>query len=207
MGGKVKKKPQIVKPVVSVLPHSEAIQVIYHPMNVMMLSFDSVQRIKACLGRPHVSYEGSELRGPLKGVNFPIEHLLKWSESLDLEVSDDERYILDLIHDSYPKTKYLLAYLSKDASTLLHEWAHAVYHLDEGYRELSHRCWDALDKESKVYIEKELKLRNYREDVYVDEFQAYIVEGPYELGKKVASRLQETHRLLKTKLGQVPKVN
>ena len=66
------------------------------------------------------------------------------------------------------------------------------------------QLWNQLDEDTRSLISKELKFRNYKEDVFIDEFQAYVIEGPNELGKKVGPYLKEAHKVLKMNLALVP---
>ncbi|KAI9199802.1 uncharacterized protein BJ171DRAFT_517111 [Polychytrium aggregatum] len=50
--------------------------------NVLILIFADLDSLESSLLRPHVAYEGSQLKGKLKGVNFPTEHLALWLSSL-----------------------------------------------------------------------------------------------------------------------------
>ncbi|KAJ3042837.1 hypothetical protein HK097_001891 [Rhizophlyctis rosea] len=198
--------------------------------NIIVLSFADAKSMTLGLGRPHIAYEGGQaLKGPLKGVNMPLEFLEKWVREVGVEgLTEEERVVLDLVglrfdaaiassesndaerpnQDSsttapLSQPLYLIAHLQTDKSTLLHEYAHAHYHLNPSYRAECHRLWDSLDDSTRQIISKELAFRNYREDVVVDEFQAYVVEGPGEFGKKVVGRLDEVHRILRKLVGGV----
>ncbi|KAI8911419.1 hypothetical protein BC831DRAFT_492294 [Entophlyctis helioformis] len=92
---------------------------------------------------------------------------------------------------------YIIAGLHGDKSTLLHEWAHARFFLDASYRDLSHQLWDGLDTDARRAIEKELAMRNYRPDVFVDEFQAYVAENPEDFGKRWAPKVRDANRQLR----------
>ena len=175
------------------------------------------------LGRPHIAYEGGQaLKGPLKGVNMPVEYFQKWVDEIGMDgLTEEERVVVELVGDEFGDREevnqpndispnptspplYLISHLQTDKSTLLHEYAHAHYHLSSSYREECHRLWDSLDDATRSIISKELAFRNYREDVVIDEFQAYVVEGPGEFGKKVVGRLGEVHRVLRKLMGNLP---
>lgn len=190
---------------------------IYHDKGVLILIFNNVTDLKAALGRAHIAYEGKELRGPLKGVNFPTLHLIQWSFQ-QKNLSKEEQDMLQLIklkHDRYLDasrpvfekqlaTRYLVAFLKGDHSTFLHEWAHAIYYLDASYRDLVQQEWTQLSDKTQEAVEKELAFRNYDPSVYCDEFQAYVVEGPNELGKKIGSSLLRAHKTLSSAIGETP---
>ncbi|KAI8905789.1 hypothetical protein DFJ77DRAFT_435376 [Powellomyces hirtus] len=187
---------------------------------VLVLAFRNVAALTAALGRPHVAYEGGHLKGPLKGVNFPAVHFTEWifKEAQSDRVTDAERSINSIItgtstttlsDTSSPipppiSTVYICAYIQNDKSTFLHEWAHAVYHTSDTYRALCSSLYAELDAGTVKVVEKELQMRNYRADVYLDEWQAYCVEGPGEFGKKLVKVLMEAHRVLRKEVGLPP---
>lgn len=207
----------------SALPQATTTQptytAIHDPSGVLILQFSTISSLQKCLERPHIAYEGAELRGPLKGVNFPVMHLLQWATMIRKEnLTKDELEMFSLIRTKNKKSlmdwenvyekqlesRYLLACVAGDMSTMLHEWAHAVYYLDEDYKRLSHQLYEQLPGDIKEIIDKELAFRNYRDDVFVDEFQAYVVEGPSELGKKLTMQLMQSHKMLKEKMRPMP---
>ncbi|KAJ3040881.1 hypothetical protein HDV00_010341 [Rhizophlyctis rosea] len=109
------------------------------------------------------------------------------------------------LNSTAPSTPtYLIAHLLTDKSTLLHEYAHAFYYLSSSYRAEAHRLWEELDDATRITITKGLAFWNYAPEVVVDEFQAYVIEGPGEFGKKCAGRLGEAHRILRKLVGTVP---
>ncbi|KAJ3093122.1 hypothetical protein HK102_007961 [Quaeritorhiza haematococci] len=239
-------------------------KVVLHPSGVVVLIFSDMKLMQAMLGRAHVAYEGGELRGPLKGVNFPMEHWMEWvrsqnpaaaddecvagndREACEVQspatsntggITDDERRMVQILENcwkrkggggtgtkkqhsgslkksSFPGTtesimnppkprppSYIIASLSTDTDTLLHEWAHAIYHLSEHYRLKCHDLWSTMvSPSSRAVLEKELELRGYRADVLVDEFQAYVVEEPGCFGRKMKGELVPVHRALREEL-------
>lgn len=201
--------------------------------SVLMLAFKDTLSLTAALARPHVAYEGGQLKGPLKGVNFPVEELIKWARAIAREdVTEAEAWLLDIVERSgisvfsekaerqtEPSTSsfrpspvphcqnpitYICAYTQSDRSTLLHEWAHAKFHLSSMYKSLCEDLYATLDDTCRKVIEKELQMRNYKESVYIDEWQAYIVEGPNEFGKKWTRLMTEPHRVLRERVGAPP---
>ncbi|TPX70334.1 hypothetical protein SpCBS45565_g01732 [Spizellomyces sp. 'palustris'] len=201
---------------------------------VLILAFRNSNSLRAALGRPHVDYEGGTLKGPLKGVNFPTEHLAKWAQDpLTAQATEAEKLMIELLDDSEtaaiarqqpstapdgavpptgalptppfrPRTTYICAYVHPDRSTLLHEWAHARFYLCGIYRSLCESLYSDLDDTSRRIVEKELSLRNYKANVYVDEWQAYCVESPMEFGKKSMRVMTDPHRILKKAVGLPP---
>ncbi|KAJ3169010.1 hypothetical protein HDU88_001337 [Geranomyces variabilis] len=184
---------------------------------VLILSFRNPSALAAALLRPHVAYEGGHLNGPLKGVNFPSSHYTTWlatgtssssSSSSSSSITPTppaltaaEQATAALVP---PTTSYICAYIRNDRSTLLHEWAHARFHVSDAYRALCVAQWAALDAATVKVVRKELEMRGYREDVYVDEWQAYCVEGPGEFGKKAGRALGEAHCILRREVGVPP---
>ncbi|KAI8610667.1 hypothetical protein BC830DRAFT_1144710 [Chytriomyces sp. MP71] len=193
---------------------------------VIALSFTSTTQFASCLLRPHVHYEGRALKGPLKGVNFPTCTLVSWLHSLGQisDVTPAEASILETcIGDDWGKrmnsmdatvfapfkASYIIAHLANDRSTFIHEWAHAVFYLDPGYKQACASVFedtDAVSEKFKTHVTKELTQWNYSPDVVLDEFQAYIVEGPVTVfGKKWMGDVKLLQQSLRTQLGEIPK--
>ncbi|KAJ3237109.1 hypothetical protein HDU81_009989 [Chytriomyces hyalinus] len=228
---------------------------------VIHLVFSSAALLQAALKRPHIFYEKAELKGPLKGVNFPTDSLSKWVElvaseallvsqtaQLNVSTSDPsngdtmaaapdpqtlfstaELEILDLcfghgwavdqssgkLHQSRPLTstlspfpQYLIAHLNGDKSTFVHEWAHAVFYLQPSYQTACAAVFNDASQVSdsfKTHVTKELILWNYSPSVILDEFQAYLVEGPATVfGKRWAVESKALQTLLRSHLGPIP---
>ncbi|KAI9027974.1 hypothetical protein DFJ74DRAFT_704018 [Hyaloraphidium curvatum] len=71
---------------------------------------------------------------------------------------------------------YVVAHIAGDTSTLRHELAHALFFLEETYRDLARGIWNALAKEHRTAVEGALAALGYDEVNYADEFQAYTLE-------------------------------
>ncbi|KAJ3180636.1 hypothetical protein HDU87_001749 [Geranomyces variabilis] len=187
---------------------------------VLILSFRTPSALAGALLRPHVAYEGGHLNGPLKGVNFPSSHYSTWLATSSASSSSSSASSSSSPTPATPPTltaaeqataalippaaTYICAYIRNDRSTLLHEWAHARFHVSDAYRALCVAQWAALDTATVKVVRKELEMRGYREDVYVDEWQAYCVEGPGEFGKKAGRALGEAHCVLRREVGTPP---
>ncbi|KAI8811488.1 hypothetical protein BJ742DRAFT_143508 [Cladochytrium replicatum] len=197
---------------------------------VLVLQFDSSNSLKSCLGRPHVHYEGGELNGPLRGVNFPTESFLNWVASMpdgESALTIQESYILQLVRigpslsenaitqptstddlvatrlNELDQPNYIVGAMSGDSTTLYHEYLHARFFLDSTYRAKCEDLWSTLPPQVRVDVGKELGLRGYQPDKYADEFQAYLVaEGPREFGKKWADTLSICTGTAKSWAGQ-----
>ncbi|KAJ8327931.1 hypothetical protein QVD99_006335 [Batrachochytrium dendrobatidis] len=209
---------------------------------VLVLVFAKASSLKAALLQPHICYEGQQLNGPLKGVNFPVASFLEWSAQtpnktlaetsiVDLVIGlEANKVIEDVVKpgsqnpcsvsslakiepsahaDVLPtgaslqatdsaNVLYIISGLKGDRSTFLHEWAHARFFLDASFKAESTRIWDALDPQLKRHIQKELLMRNYRPDVFVDEFQAYVLESAEDFGKRWAEHLKVPHAKLRS---------
>ncbi|KAJ3109016.1 hypothetical protein HDU96_007352 [Phlyctochytrium bullatum] len=186
---------------------------------VMILLYSDVSSLQQALGRPHVYYEGGTLKGPLKGINFPVDTFRSWKDLPQTgSLTPAEEFVNKLIFGnewrqlpSQPQTPskppiYLIATLASDASSILHEWAHARFHLDTAYYEACLAAFQNLDDAPKVAIEKELAMWNYQPSVFVDEFQAYVVEDATSFGKRWEPMLRPIHLQLKALCGPAPSV-
>ncbi|KAJ3321844.1 hypothetical protein HDV06_003846 [Boothiomyces sp. JEL0866] len=174
----------------------------YLANNVLIIYFTSSLDLKNALMNVHLYYEKQELKGPLKGVNFPIAIYNEWSPTVT-EFTEGEQLIHSLITSNH--ADYLIAGLKGDQSTFLHEWAHAVYFASAEYRDLITRLFSSIEPTVRQAIEKELLLR-FVIFVFEDEFQAYVRESPADFGKKYTSYLSETHQQLKKHV-QFPKLS
>jgi hypothetical protein len=172
-----------------------ALPTIYIFDSTLFMEFKNSTDLKKSFLNVHNFYEKQALKGPLKGANMPTTIYLDWRET-HFEFAEEEQ----LLHNIIPfelNFDYIIAYIQNDKSTLLHEWAHSVYFKNSEYRDHVHTCYSALDIKTRQIIEKELKMRNYQEDVYEDEFQAYIREDPSDFGKKCTSLLSGIHTSFK----------
>lgn len=140
--------------------------------------------------------------GPLKGVNFPINAWNEWKSKNEL--GEQHKWLdecIALFQKDY-QVSYLIASLAGDYSTLYHEWAHAIFHLDEEFRKTVHKMWGELEEDLRIAIKKELTMRNYVEAVFADEFQAYLVEDCAGFGSRWAARLRPCQVQLKRLVSQ-----
>ena len=183
--------------------------------SVLVLCFKDVYSLQQALHRTHIQYEGSILKGPLRGINIPLQFYLSWLKimysktsfsSIHLNSKDelhanelallrdisqfftksenefdtekengeepslDEKLILYL--ELIPSLHYIIGYIKGDKSTLIHEISHATYFMHSNYRNFVSECYSNLSAQVLQYINKELLIRGYKEDVYQDEFQA-----------------------------------
>jgi hypothetical protein len=117
-----------------------------------------------------------------------------WFKTLET-IQEPYQYLDDLFIDIRRENnvKYCIASLSGDSSTLLHEYAHAHYHLNIPYQQLITEIYESLIPEIRSAIEKELTFRNYQQSVFKDEFQAYLIENCNEFGIRFNSKLRPLH--------------
>lgn len=162
--------------------------------DVMIIIFETTLQLSLALSRVHEAYEGGKLKGPLKGVNFPMEFLETWMSNHTNDLCTQEKQVFELLGDC----KYIIATLKGDQSSLYHEWAHAHYYLNPKFQTLVKDMFDGLPAQIKKVISYDLKMRGYSSHVLLDEFQAYIIENPNEFGKKWYSTLIPIHHKLRS---------
>ena len=161
--------------------------------NVMIFLFRSSLQLSLAFGRVHEDYEGGKLKGPLKGINFPFEFYKDWISSHKESLNSLEKQVYDLIKDC----KYIIASLIGDQSSLYHEWAHAYYFLNPKFQIFVQEMFDDLPAQIKKVILNDLKMKGYSSNVFLDEFQAYVLENPNEFGKKCSNTLTLLHQKLR----------
>ena len=132
--------------------------------------------------------------GPLKGVNLPSSSYNAWLLS-EPALSSAEEFINSILLDN--PAEYIIAHIKNDKSTFYHEYSHALYHLDENYKSLANQYWTSLSSTAKKSIQADLKMRNYQPSNYIDEFQAYLVESPFDFGKRFYDELVDMHKVLR----------
>lgn len=113
------------------------------------------------------------------GINFPMNFVINSCKSLD--IFDIKKYIED--------AKYVVVYKKGDKITKDHELLHAKYYIDDKYKKSVQLIWDGMKKESKkkvIYMLKKMGYDSDREDIMIDEFQAYYyTEKPNFFGKNL----------------------
>jgi len=87
---------------------------------------------------------------------------------------------------------YIIAHVRKDEKTLQHEKWHATYHFDDEYRSRVSGVWGMVKKGSPAWAEQfEKHLSDkYASHVWVDEFQAIVLNREYECATKIVNLLQ-----------------
>lgn len=113
------------------------------------------------------------------GINFPMNFVINSCKSLD--IFDIKKYIED--------AKYVVVYKKGDKITKDHELLHAKYYIDDKYKKSIQLIWDGMKKDSKkkvIYMLKKMGYDSDREDIMIDEFQAYYyTEKPNFFGKNL----------------------
>lgn len=164
---------------------------------MLILEFSTLQSMEAGLGRVHKLYEGGELKGNLKGVNFPYELYKKYVEK---NVLTPEEKVVQKQIEKQTGITYIVGILKGDGQeyglspkeykqTCTHETAHYRYYSDERYRKKVQKIWESLGRDVRVYIEKKLKELGYKDEKIVDEFQAYLIEDSKYFGNRVESSI------------------
>jgi hypothetical protein len=164
--------------------------------NTLILTYPTDMLLRKALLRINTAYEGGELKGPLQGVNFPVQFLNDWAKSKTL--TDEEKSI---VYKAKNYT-YVIAAVENDNSTLLHEKAHALFFLDKSYREKAIIIWESLSEKVRKNITNTLKSLGYKSDNFLDEFQAYAVEDPFFFGKSSYAELSQKIKPLKLSLNK-----
>lgn len=85
-----------------------------------------------------------------------------------------------------------------DEGSMSHEVLHALYFLHAGYRDEVQRMWDGLTKKCRSIVQRDLTLKGYGEHVWVDEFQAYVVENVAEFGNRTKQECTEASLVLRS---------
>lgn len=114
------------------------------------------------------------------GFNVPGHVYDEWFDLFHHdELTEYEQELSHLIRENRPKEGpfYVIASLEKDKSTIDHEIAHALFHLNKNYRL---DMTTLVIKMNQEFPENKERLKNYlnelgyNEKVFVDEFQAYL---------------------------------
>eukprot|EP00798_Chlamydomonas_sp_ICE-L_P001211 gene1211-32553_t len=89
--------------------------------------------------------------------------------------------------------RYVIACVKGNAQTLKHELCHARFYVNEEYRLNMINIWEkTLTQKQRNHIAAFLTRLGYKEDVHVDEFQAYaMTEAPNFYGMDVSDALEE----------------
>jgi hypothetical protein len=114
---------------------------------------------------------------------------------------ENTRDTKDTAQENTRDVDYCIACVKGDKSTLLHEWAHAVYYFNTDYKQLVSTAFNSLDSKLQKIIHNDLQLRNYNHIHVLDEFQAYLCESPADFGNRHATVLYPLHVQFKQAVG------
>lgn len=98
------------------------------------------------------------------GINFPINIALKYNGKGSENIT------------RFNDAKYVIVYKKGDKLTKEHELMHAKYYMDEKYKEKINNIWCDMKERSRDKVINILKKMGYpedKEDILIDEFQAY----------------------------------
>jgi len=166
-----------------------------------------------------------------QGYNMPVHAIHAWNvertkylaqhagnedkerDENEEDLKEEERCVLQVlelipsreIHTSPREYKYLIAHLTNDLATLMHEKQHAYYYLYPELRELAAQLYSQLPKDIKKVVNFNLQARGYDEDVWIDEFQAYARCNIGEFGNKARRILPEAQYQLISLCNQLEK--
>jgi hypothetical protein len=114
------------------------------------------------------------------GFNFPIENIFNCYK-LITDKNDHDELMLSIaklvVKDNKGSKAYLIGSTGTNQVTLEHEIAHALYYLDEEYKEKMSSIVAELPKEIYDNLHDWLINIGYTEHVVVDEIQAFISTG------------------------------
>ena len=91
------------------------------------------------------------------------------------DLTSNERFVLSLVLPS--DCKYIVGCVEGDMDTLIHEVAHGMYHIYNGYREDMMNLLTKIPKPIVKKIYKKFEEMGYRQPVWEDELHAYMVDG------------------------------
>ena len=166
---------------------------VYYSDGIILFKFKSLANLSDAFLTLNTKYEQSRLNGKLRGCNLPIEFYLK-NKILDNEAEIYiEKCITFHLQDNTLDIKYIIACLENDKSTLLHEFSHAYYYLNDDYKALVSSEYTFLERKVRQCIEKDLEMRGYHPSVYQDEFQAFVIESDCDFGKRFKTLLNPLH--------------
>ena len=114
------------------------------------------------------------------GHNISLDKLLNYlkiaNNKYDILYEEKKLYEKLLKFSKYKSKKYIITKCKNDKNTLSHEYKHALYFLNEKYRNYIKEIWESInDALKKIIIDY---LVSYHETLYLDEFQAYLTTDP-----------------------------
>lgn len=122
---------------------------------VLIFHFSTKERMNESLAPISNAYEGS-LKQNREGHNFPASYIPKESPFYK-HIQANCVYVIGVY----------------TPLSLQHELLHARFYVDSDYKQLIQNEWDSLSDVVKNHITSFLKRLGYRDDVIIDEYQAY----------------------------------
>jgi hypothetical protein len=119
-------------------------------------------------------------------------HLLAFLDSLDLL---EEPNSIDPTSTSTSPV-YLISTLSSKQASLRHERLHFLYYISPTYRKKVEEEFESLSSKARKIVERDLTMRKYSPQVWIDEFQAYVSEDAGEFGNSVKQECQDISQSL-----------
>lgn len=182
-----------------------------HP-NVIQFAFPNRRELTMTMCRPQEFYESAhaEIRGKKfdwekflevfsdidgrfeyfsfwSGFNFPGRSFEDFLKTFGEDLSRRERHLAKEVFSKVDRTLpyYIIATLPDATTTIRHEMAHALFCVDQGYKEKSEEMVNLVPMEERGKIESGLSKMGYTKEVHVDEIQAYLSTAtPEELKKR-----------------------
>jgi hypothetical protein len=131
------------------------------------------------------------------GFNIPGDIFMKWSQNNMSDKTYWEIALADAVYKKIDFTKpfYIIGGKKGDMEVIDHEIAHALYYMNEDYKnEMSDITYDFYKTQRSEYTKtvKTLKKMGYGENVIKDEIQAYLsTSGNKELVEKFGLNLKK----------------
>lgn len=113
------------------------------------------------------------------GFNVPSTAFQPFYEGKFDPLSEKEKQLLGLFKDLRERFYVIGVYDSGAKDSLTHELAHALFFIDDGYREAVHEAMRGYDTSA---LARQIAEAGYAKHVIPDEIQAYIVAPSSELG-------------------------
>lgn len=111
-----------------------------------------------------------------EGFNIPGNIVLSFFEKLNNDLRPKEKFILELLTkyiDNNDANFYVIGSIDDHLITLRHEYAHALYYLNEDYRCYREYMLEETSDELKTYLYDKLAKKGYYQNMFNDEIQAY----------------------------------
>lgn len=132
------------------------------------------------------------------GHNFSLASFQSAIDALEkVGLTPHEKALKKLIQEKTKKMKdrsqvYIIAHVEGDVGTFLHEKQHATYFFCADYRKRIEGIWGSVEKGFASWAEQfQAHLgKTYNRSVWLDEFQAIILNREYECATRVVQLLQ-----------------